>query len=241
MEESLCRIKNLAHASVASLEMKMQQYDRWSENFESDVSNLDYRAPKICVDHLYRVIESKGLQFTEETEIIDLAAGTGLVGKFLRDKQFIGTIDAQDGSSGMLDVAKTKNIYSNFYECILKPDAILPLPVNHYDVAILSGALSDSQVHPTCLKDILRHIEVGGIFVFSTRSNRNNLDFKKKLEIEIEKLEHDGCWEKLLVNDVKEFERATSPEEVIQAADKQQITEEYPFISGSVYCYRKLN
>lgn len=70
----------------------------------------------------------------------------------------------------------------------------------------------------------------GGILCLTTRSNPSNLRYKAELEAMLGQLEQNGAWQKLLVQDVEYWERATSEEESTQGTG---------YISGVIYMYQK--
>ncbi|OPL33327.1 hypothetical protein AM593_00039, partial [Mytilus galloprovincialis] len=59
----------------------------------------------------------------DNTEILDIGAGTGLVATQLRKYGF-SKIDALEPSIGMLNLARKRNLYRNYYNCYLTSDAI---------------------------------------------------------------------------------------------------------------------
>ena len=50
----------------------------------------------------------------KNARILDVGAGTGLVGEYLKKRGFCN-LDALEPSLGMLEVAKTKNVYKNLH------------------------------------------------------------------------------------------------------------------------------
>ncbi|XP_076323039.1 methyltransferase-like protein 27 [Tachypleus tridentatus] len=62
--------------------------------------------------------EFEKLNVPKDAKLIDLAAGTGALGKELKALGY-SCIDALDGTKGMLEVAKKKNIYRNLFQFFL--------------------------------------------------------------------------------------------------------------------------
>lgn len=61
----------------------------------------------------------------------------------------------------------------------------------------------------------------------TTRSNKDNSEYKANLEMELKKMEEEGLCTCLEVTDVEDWERAVSEHE-------------HGYISGVVYLYKKL-
>lgn len=70
----------------------------------------------------------------------------------------------------------------------------------------------------------------GGLICLTTRSNPSNLRYKAELEAALERLEKQGAWQKVLAQEVGNWERATSEEESTQGTG---------YISGVIYIYQK--
>lgn len=66
----------------------------------------------------------------------------------------------------------------------------------------------------------------------TTRSNVSNLHYKAELEEEMSSLQSKGFWEQVLVQEVEQWEKATSEKEITQESD---------YIPGVIYIFRKLS
>lgn len=229
MEEALQRVRAMAHAPCQNLKEKMSVYSNWSEHYDEDVSVLKYSAPTEAVKTLCDVIDADP-KLDPSCDVIDFAAGTGWVAKCLRERGFTGNFDAQDGSAAMLE--RAKHLYRNTYCCILEQGVKLPTELSSsYEVAIMCGALSDSQVEASCLGVIISTVRSNGLIVLTTRLNPSNLQYVERLENEMKLLERNGVWELVQKRSVEEFELATDDNEKVSDSG---------FIPGVVYCYRKL-
>lgn len=76
----------------------------------------------------------------KDSKIMDLAAGTGLVGALLSENGYTN-IDALDGSAEMLVAAKNAKCYQNIITHFIKKDVQFPIEDHTYDHIIMSGAL----------------------------------------------------------------------------------------------------
>jgi len=82
--------------------MMLSLYDQWAENYEKDGKTFDENPPSKIVEFLETVMKDSSIELSKSSKVIDIAAGTGLVGEFLMARGFTGEIDAYDGSNGML-------------------------------------------------------------------------------------------------------------------------------------------
>ncbi|XP_073523690.1 methyltransferase-like protein 27 isoform X2 [Phyllobates terribilis] len=135
-----------------------------------------------------------------------------------------------DGSAGMLAIAKKKDLYQELKQCMLGQEQ-LPNDSEKYDAVIIVGALSDGQVPVSVLSELLRVTKSGGFVCMTTRSNISNLQYKAELEEGISSLQSKRLWEQVLVQEVEQWEKATSDKEITQESD---------YIPGVIYIYRKM-
>ena len=113
---------------------------------ETFVKQLAYIYPK-------RVAKELLAHFDGDGTICDIGCGTGLVGEELKNLNANIVIDGFDISSEMIAVAKTKNVYRNFYELDLtKP--ILGVPTD-YAALISSGTFTHGHLGPEILVSLL--------------------------------------------------------------------------------------
>lgn len=76
---------------------------------------VGYKAPEWAVDYLFK------LNLDPSVRILDVAAGTGLIAKFLKARapgKYLN-IEALDSSKEMLDGAKEQNLYSEYHQCMI--------------------------------------------------------------------------------------------------------------------------
>lgn len=204
-----------------SAEAKIIFYDGWAENYEQDMSVLEYRAPALAVKTL-------STHFTGDRQtavVLDVACGTGLVAKQLKSIGF-GHFVGVDGSKPMLEVAKNTGLYQDLNLCVLGSQ---PLAVEHgaFDVVMIVGALSDGQVPVKVVRELCMATKPRGFTCLTTRSNMDNLVYKASLENELKALEEQGLWRRVQIVTMDQWERAVSHHEE-------------GYIPGAVYLYQKL-
>ncbi|XP_056414515.1 methyltransferase-like protein 27 isoform X1 [Hyla sarda] len=226
-EKGLQQVRDViaaAHEDCSLLE-KLQFYDRWSTQYEEDVSILDYKAP-----HLAALALASVCQLNRESKLVlDVACGTGRAAEELQRCGF-NLFHGLDGSAGMLEVAKKKGLYQQLKQNMLGQTQF-PYDSEKYDAVMIVGALSDGQVPVSVIPELLRVTKPGGFVCMTTRCNISNLRYKAKLEEEMSSLQNKGLWEQVLIQEVEQWEKATSEKEITHKSD---------YIPGVIYIYRKM-
>ncbi|MEM9231414.1 MAG: methyltransferase domain-containing protein [Pseudomonadota bacterium] len=133
-------------------------YDRWSETYDSEVSENGYVTPKRLAEALAEYVPD------HQTPVLDLGCGTGVSGQALRDQGF-PTLDGSDFSPRMLEQARAKGIYRN----LLVADLNTPMPFasGAYQVITAVGVLNPGHGPAEVLDSVLEKLPKGGIFAFS--------------------------------------------------------------------------
>ncbi|XP_070773914.1 methyltransferase-like protein 27 [Enoplosus armatus] len=209
-----------AHDSTTS-EEKVNFYNSWAKNYEQDVAVLDYRAPSLAANS----ISSHFHGDREAAVVLDVACGTGLVAKQMKRHGF-GHFVGIDGSKTMLELARESGLYQDLKQSMLGEE---PLSVQWglFDVVVIVGALSFGQVSVKWVRELCKSTKPGGYVCMTTRSNRDNVEYKAALERELKQMEEEGLWTCVEVAEVEDWERAVSEQED-------------GYISGAVYLYKKL-
>ena len=99
-------------------------------------------------------------------KILDVGAGTGLVGENLRGRGYTH-IDALDISQEMLDVTKEKDIYSKLICAALGDEPVSEIATGEYDGLISSGAFTEGHIGPGGFREVVRQVKPGNhIYIF---------------------------------------------------------------------------
>lgn len=210
-----------AHKGTTSKD-KVNFYNSWAENYDRDVAVLHFRAPYLSANSILSHFSGE----REAAVVLDVACGTGLVAKQLKNHGF-GHFVGIDGSEAMLKLARESGLYQELKQVLLGEE---PLPVqweNAFDVAVISGALCAGHVPVCVVRDLCKFTKPGGYICMTTRSNLENLEYKAALDSELRQMEEEGLWTCVEVTQVKDWERAVSEQEE-------------GYISGVVYVYKKL-
>ncbi|XP_063002821.1 methyltransferase-like protein 27 [Elgaria multicarinata webbii] len=216
------RVAELHHGTDP--EQQLCFYDGWAPEYEQDVGVLEYQAPRLAAACLASAFQGP----LEDALVLDVACGTGLVAQELQATGF-HRFHGLDGSQEMLACAGKKGLYQELKRCLLGQE-VLPAPEGCYDAVLIVGALSEGQVPISIVPELLRVTKPGGYLCLTTRDNQTNLRYKTELQQLMDELEQRGLWEKVVVQEVEKWERATSGQESTQGLD---------YISGVVYLYRK--
>ncbi|XP_030013736.1 methyltransferase-like protein 27 [Sphaeramia orbicularis] len=112
---------------------RVDYYDIWAHNYEEDHNLMSFRAPHLAVDFLSEHFCGR----PEETQVLDVACGTGWVTKLMTElgfRSFVGV----DGSKGMLELAAKTGLYQDLKLALLGTQP-LPAQTGVFDVMIIVG------------------------------------------------------------------------------------------------------
>ena len=119
-----------ARASNAFVE---NTFDGFAESFESRLESLSYRAPKLIAAALV----DAGLPADHGLDVLDAGCGTGLCGPLLAP--YASRLVGVDLSGGMLDHARSKDVYSELEQSELT--AYLRARAEEFDVIVAADTL----------------------------------------------------------------------------------------------------
>ncbi len=96
--------------------------------------------------------------------VLDVGAGTGLLGQALRDRGFAGRLDGIDLTPEMLERARAKGIYDD----LVTADVTRPLPVaGPYAGFVSSGVFTHGHVGPEALDRLMTVAAPGAVFLLA--------------------------------------------------------------------------
>jgi predicted TPR repeat methyltransferase len=164
--------------SIKTPEDSINLYRSWASTYDSDFAiQNDYRSPIEIAKYFDKYSNHK------DTPILDVGAGTGLVGECLNESS--REIDAIDISPEMLNIARLKNCYSKIIEADLTKRLLIS--DNHYGAIVSAGTFTHGHVGPDVLDELLRVTRSGGLFIFTIHYQLyKKARFDKKI-LEIEK------------------------------------------------------
>ena len=148
--------------SLKTPDDSIKLYGKWAQTYDKDfASNSNYLSP-IKISSFF----IKHARNTD-TPILDVGAGTGLVGECLfktGNKKIIGI----DISSEMLKKAKSKGCYSSLLEADITKS--IPLKSNTIGAVVSAGTFTHGHLGPDVFDELLRITKPGGLFVLSINS-----------------------------------------------------------------------
>ena len=146
--------------ALQSPEDNRRLYAEWAESYDQDFADdMGYVLPIFVADVF---VQCPGR--THSGRILDVGAGTGLVGKRLAYHS-IHSVDGLDISAEMLAVAFAKGYYKKTIECNLLER--LPIVSAKYDGIISAGTFTHGHVGPAALDELLRIAKPGALFCLS--------------------------------------------------------------------------
>lgn len=190
------------------------------KNYDEDVAILDFRAPRLAAESIASCFGGdKG-----NALVLDVACGTGLVAAEMKKigfQYFIGV----DGSDAMLDVAKTGGLYQELKMSFIGTEE-LPVQLEAYDIVMIVGALSVGHVPVNAILALWKAAKPGGYICMTTRTNKDNLEYKTNLDQICDAMETEGKWKQVGIKQVADWEKGVTDQET-------------GYISGVVYIYKK--
>lgn len=139
-------------------EKSAEIYDGWSNEYEQHMQGVGYTHPAIVASLLTRVLPSTDLP------ILDAGTGTGILGEILASIGYTN-LTGFDASQGMLEYAKTKNIYQDLQTGLLGER--LSYQDDHFIASVASGVFTQGHAPLDGLTELVRVTRPGGHIIFT--------------------------------------------------------------------------
>ena len=150
-------------------------YKIWASSYDDDFAKKnDFRSPYLISMFFKKYSQSI------DTPILDVGAGTGLIGKEMNASNDL-ELDAIDISPEMLKAAKLKNCYSKIIEADLTKN--LNIESDHYGAIVSAGTFTHGHIGPDALNELLRITKPNGLFIITIHSKfftKSNFEQKFK-------------------------------------------------------------
>ena len=148
--------------SLKTPEDNINLYKIWASSYDDDFAKKnDFRSPYLISMFFKKYSQSI------DTPILDVGAGTGLIGKEMNANNDL-ELDAIDISPEMLKAAKLKNCYSKIIEADLTQN--LNIASDHYGAIVSAGTFTHGHIGPDALNELLRITKPNGLFVITIHS-----------------------------------------------------------------------
>ncbi|MBT9587803.1 methyltransferase domain-containing protein [bacterium] len=142
-----------------------QAYGEWAAAYDQDlVEGMGWDKPVRVGQALLPFLPPPSAQ----PAILDVGAGTGLVGQFLFDHGY-QNLSAGDFCPAMLAQAGQRKVYRQLLEMDL--NLPLDLPEGHFEAITAVGIFTEGHLGPACLQELCRVLKRGGHLAFSLRDD----------------------------------------------------------------------
>jgi predicted TPR repeat methyltransferase len=163
-----------------------EQYDHLSKNYEEVYLEVGYPDPEKCAEFV------ESFEISKDDEILDMGCGTGLVGKFLKEKGYTQIIGI-DASTNMIEKAQEKDCYAMFEEMFLgKPDTFPEKFHDRFNVLTAAGILAEGHLGNEVFDEMILALKQDGIAIFTTREEYLT---KYRYQEKMDELVEQGKWE----------------------------------------------
>jgi len=165
-------------------------YDDWCDKYDTDLMiQGNYTGHIKCVEAFVK------LGLNRNVNILDLAAGTGLLGAEIGKHGYV-FVDGIDASLGMLGQARKQTIYRDYIVAMVEGLGSIPVNDETYDVVMSSNGFAPGQIYPAAIPEILRIMRPGGYLLWTMREGFHQNSQKFALfDAEIKDLENTGIAE----------------------------------------------
>ena len=166
-----------------------ERYDQWADEYDQDlVEDFAWNSPQAAAQLFSRLVP-------QSARILDAGAGTGLVGVALSQLGYTNLV-AIDLSTGMLQEARRKQVYSEFHQMVL--GETLGFDSGCFDAVISVGVFTLGHAPATAFDELVRVTKPGGFVVFSLRTDvHKDAGFEQKMS----ELESANKWKLLEATD----------------------------------------
>ena len=146
-------------------------YDDWAESYDSGFAvSKGYDYPRLIAEYFV------GRVSPDQSPVLDIGCGTGLVGVSLRKEGWSSELTGVDISQGMLEVAERKKVYQKLICADL--NETLQLPQSHFGGMISAGTFTHGHLGPEVLFQLFSLARPGAHAVIGINAEHHgNQDF----------------------------------------------------------------
>jgi predicted TPR repeat methyltransferase len=156
------------------------RYDDWATTYDADLASWSYQAPAVVADTVMT-------RLPEAASVLDVGCGTGLVGRELRARGYVGRLHGLDLSQASLDLARE----SGGYDELERADLQQPLLVEDdaVDAVVCVGVMTYLPDVAAVWREFARVARPGGIFV---ATQRDDLWHERECQAILDRLQDEG-------------------------------------------------
>lgn len=159
---------------VGTPEDTVKMYTEWSDNYEQDMTTMstEYGPNHILAKIVDEYATEKKLIDPKNARTLDIACGTGWMGKTLQPFGYANNLDGLDGSEGMLKQAKELGIYKELHCELVFQDRLKSIADETYDLVVSSASLVPGHLKAWALYPLGLTLKKGG-YLFAIMCERN--------------------------------------------------------------------
>jgi len=169
---------------------RIKFYDDWCDTYNEDLVVVgNYTGHTKCVEAFLK------LELNRNVTILDLACGTGLLGREVGQHGY-EHVDGLDASPGMLGQARKEGIFREYIRAMVDELGSIPINGETYDVVMCSNGFAPGQIYPSAIPEILRVLRPGGYLLWTMREGYQHKSQRfALLDAEIQDLQKTGAAE----------------------------------------------
>jgi len=188
--------KEMVYNKDITNEKVIDAYKVWAEAYDKDFAIVHPNRAEHMAVYLDELVTQFGMK-KENLKILDVAAGTGLVGEELKKKGFnIKNITALDLCPDMLNVAKKKNVYGRLIQAPFGSTMPKGMTARSFDCVIMCGGFAAGHIPLSSLHTMARLCKEGGFIINSmTKQYADFVEEYKNIDKYVEELEDEGTWQ----------------------------------------------
>jgi len=193
-EKSRATWSALVHNKDINSGEVLDAYKDWATTYETDLLALHPDRAKHVADFLLELCREASLDVAS-VRVLDVAAGTGLVGVELAKVGFKHVV-ALDYSQEMLDKAEEKGVYEDFICASIENIVPPPLKTRSFDCVVMLGGFAAGHLPLSSLYTMARICKRGGFLMNSmTLQYTQFVEEYKSLNEYVEELAEEGVWD----------------------------------------------
>ena len=166
-----------------------ERYAQWAKDYDAELErDFEWRGPQLTAEFFIKYVPRKA-------RILDAGAGTGLMGEILVKLGYDDLV-AMDLSREMLEEARKKNVYREFYQMVMGES--LAFAIDSFDAVVSTGVLTVGHAPARSFDELIRITKPDGHILFTLRTDvYEDRGFREKQTA----LESEGKWALAEVSD----------------------------------------